>query len=83
MIEYLIKILKKIIKFFDAIIERVTRSVIGPRTDGSAVPPRNSRTAKSGRAAGQLRHRACGGFLAQNSPRALNLKEKWRRSCRK
>ncbi len=26
---------------------------------------------------------ASGGFLAWNSPRALNLKEKWRRSCRK
>ncbi len=45
--------------------------------------PQNSGTAKSARAAGQLRHRACGGFLARNSPRALNLKEKWRRSCRK
>ncbi len=43
----------------------------------------NSGMAKSGRAAGQLRHQARGGFLARNSPRALNLKEKWRRSWRK
>jgi hypothetical protein len=45
--------------------------------------PRNSGKAKSGRAAGQLRHQARMGFLARNSPRALNIKEKWRRSRRK
>jgi hypothetical protein len=31
----------------------------------------------------QLRHRARGGFLARNFPRAASLEEKWRRSYRK
>jgi hypothetical protein len=31
----------------------------------------------------ELRHRSCGGFPARNSPRAVNLEEKWRRSYRK